>query len=155
VRVPRVATERNKAGHEEIRLDMNVGERRFLIKMVPATDRLVTFGYQIASAPGVARCDLRIAADGQSIKVTDQAMTARGDRQNIWGKVALEPMATMAAAKRVVVRACEAQAELGSAEIAAIEAFVLRARESIALQSDAAPKPDAAAPAPLAEPVAP
>jgi hypothetical protein len=151
---PSVATTRTDKGEEEIRLSMTVGASRLLIKVVPAVDARATFGYQINAPMDGSQCQLRIAADGQAVAVQEQyaSTSATAAKQSIWAKLAIDQLAVLAASRRVVVRACAEQAELGAREIAAIDAFVLRALESIALQSDAAPKPAAAAPAPTPAP---
>jgi hypothetical protein len=151
---PAIAMARTKTGEEEVRLSMSVGTSKILIKVVPATDRHVTVGFQINAPMDGSLCQLRIAADGQAVAVQEQyaSTSASAAKQSIWGKVSIDQLAVVAAARRVVVRACAEQAELGAREIAAIDGFVLRARESIALQSDATPKPDAAAAAPAPAP---
>lgn len=147
---PSVATARTKDGQEEVRLSMNVGGSKILIKVVPAPDARATFGYQINAPADGSQCQLRIASDGQAIAVQDQyaSTTSGAAKQNIWAKLSIDQLAVLATARRVVIRACAEQVELGAREIAAIDAFVLRARESIALQSDAVPQPEAATPAP-------
>lgn len=154
---PSIAMARTKEGHEEVRLGMSVRGAKILIRVVPATEALATLGVQINAPADGSQCQLRIAAEGQAVAVQDQyaSTTTTAAKQTIWAKLSIDQLAMLAAARRVVVRACAEQAELGAPEIAAIDAFVLRARESIALQSDAAPKPEAPAPvvtAPAAQP---
>jgi len=146
---------RTKEGQEEVRLSMSVGAGKILITVVPAIDPRVTIGYQINAPADGSQCQLRIAAEGQAVAVHEQYASTQvsSAKQNIWGKLSIDQLAVLAAARRVVVRACAAQAELGAREIAAIDAFVLRARESIALQADAAPKPAAPAAVPAPQPM--